>query len=69
MTREDDALVVEQARCIRATATQLLIVAPTLDGTVWVPRGHLHASSQVRQPGDVGRLAVASWWGRRQGWT
>lgn len=66
---EDDALMLEQARCLRATATQLLIAAPTLDAPVWVPRVHLHASSQVRRPGDVGRLAVESWWGRRQGWT
>jgi len=68
---EDDQVVVPDVRAIRATSLALLVLIPAGGSRApreqWIPQSQIHADSEVFAAGDVGRLVVNGWWGRKEG--
>lgn len=57
------------ARCVRATEKAILVTAPDLgEGEHWLPQSAVDDDSEVYQAGDEGRLVIAAWFARKQGW-
>lgn len=63
-----DAFYLDDCKCEGETDAAVRVSGPDLDNEVWVPKSVLHDDSEVCGEGDEGRLAVKTWFARKQGW-
>lgn len=67
----DDQVTVLGVQCIRATAMAILVLIPSGGSRApreqWIPQSVIDDDSEVFAQGDVGKLVVKGWWGRKEG--
>ena len=66
-----DTHKIEDSRVVRATRSAILVVAPDLEGEVWIPQSQVHDDSDVYDDEDnagPGDLVVSGWLADQRGW-
>lgn len=64
---EDDVVVIEDARCIRRSASGAAVLVRVNGKDKWIPQSVIHDDSEVYEPGGEGKLIVRGWFARKEG--
>jgi hypothetical protein len=63
---EEEAVVIEDARCVAETDKAILCKAEDFDGEdIWIPKSQVDVDSEVFAKGDTGKLVISAWFARK----